>query len=180
MSIIVAREDENDNVIHVAADRRVSSGNFLENISYSKLLKKGDTIIGCVGACRMLQILEYHFEFTWTSLPSMMYNLPTALREVFSSHHFGDHKSDRAANFGESLLIAAPFGLFTVHADYCILKHEKYAAIGSGRDFALGAMESLDYLEPKDSITKLAVEASKKFDSNCGGLLDCAIVKLKK
>lgn len=177
MSCIVGYCTSEGNVL-VGADTRISTGTHREGASWSKLIRREGLVIGCVGACRLQQILEHHFLFPWVNEREMIAELPSALMELFGAYNFGDHKSERAANFGDQLLLATDWGLFTIHADYCILKHEKYTAIGSGRDYALGAFHSMENYTRATTETKCerALWAAINFDLNCGGPLEFALV----
>ncbi len=84
-----------------------------------------------------------------------------------------DQANDDDSPFGDldsSFLIVNPQGIFGVAPDTSVTRFQRYFAIGSGGDFALGALHAL-YDEPYDAPTlaKRAVETAIAFKGNCAG-----------
>lgn len=69
-----------------------------------------------------------------------------------------------------SFLIVNPFGIFYVGTDMSVTLFEQYYAIGSGSDFALGALAVLyEREDDPQEICRKAVQAAITFDVHCGG-----------
>ena len=67
-----------------------------------------------------------------------------------------------------TVLIANPYGLFAVYSLREVYEYQKYWAIGSGREYAIGAMHAA-YADPKYSashIAEIGVQAGCAFDVN--------------
>jgi len=80
-------------------------------------------------------------------------------------------------NLDASFLIANRGGIYMVSGDMSISRFEQYAAIGSGADYALGALYHL-YDQERDAATiaRKAVETAIQFNVHCGG--DVQVVKV--
>lgn len=69
-----------------------------------------------------------------------------------------------------SFLIANRHGIFGVDVDMSVLRFRKYHAIGSGSEYALGALFPIyDELKDAAAIARRAAEAAVHFDKSCGG-----------
>ena len=78
-----------------------------------------------------------------------------------------------------SFLVISREGVFHVGADMSVTAFEKYYAIGSGADYALGAISPL-YDNPCDAaaVCRKAIEAAMDFDVHCGGEIDIRVIEL--
>ena len=74
------------------------------------------------------------------------------------------------ADLDATFLIASPGGIFLVSSNMSVSTFSKYYAIGSGGDFALGALHALydDHADPAE-LAQRAVATAKAYDSGCGG-----------
>ncbi len=65
-----------------------------------------------------------------------------------------------------TLMIANPAGIFAVYSMREVFEFDRFWAIGSGRDFALGAMYT-GYAKAKsaEAVARLAIEAGAEFDT---------------
>lgn len=74
------------------------------------------------------------------------------------------------ADLDATFLIASPGGIFLVSSNMSVSTFTKYYAIGSGGDYALGAMHAL-YAKEADvvNLAERAIDAAKAYDSGCGG-----------
>jgi len=69
-----------------------------------------------------------------------------------------------------SLLVISPSGIYEMGSDYQIHKVKKYAAIGSGMDFALGALKAtLATTKSAQQSVEEAVSAAIFHSATCGG-----------
>lgn len=86
------------------------------------------------------------------------------------------HPDDRSP-FGEldaTFLVVSPNGIFHVSGNMSVIPFERYAAIGSGADFALGALHVLygqDGLDAR-TLVRRACETAMAFNVYCGGEID--------
>lgn len=64
-------------------------------------------------------------------------------------------------------------GIYRIAGDMDVTQFEQYCAIGSGADYALGALRVL-YDQPLDAaeIARRAVQVGIDFDTHCGGPID--------
>ena len=100
------------------------------------------------------------------------------LHEKYS--YVNDQPNEKDSPFGDldsSFLIVNSSGIYHVASDMSVTKFEKYFAIGSGCDYALGVVYALyDELEAKE-LAKRAVDAAAHFNVYCGGPLN--LIELK-
>ncbi len=84
------------------------------------------------------------------------------------------------ADLDATFLIASPGGIFLVSSNMSVSSFAKYYAIGSGGDYALGALHAL-YDEKNDALelAERAIAAAKAYDSGCGGATVTKEISLK-
>ena len=101
------------------------------------------------------------------------------LREHYSFVNDQAHQEDPSpfADLDASFLIANKKGIFHVSGNMTVTAFEQYAAIGSGADYALGALHAL-YHEELDAadLVQRACSAAMAFNIYCGGEIDVLIV----
>jgi ATP-dependent HslUV protease, peptidase subunit HslV len=74
------------------------------------------------------------------------------------------------ADLDATFLIASPGGIFLVSSNMSVSCFAKYYAIGSGGDYALGALHALyDEVPDPKILAERAIAAAKAYDSGCGG-----------
>lgn len=74
------------------------------------------------------------------------------------------------ADLDATFLIASPGGIFLVSSNMSVSSFAKYYAIGSGGDYALGALHALyDGVSDPSELARRAIDAAKAYDSACGG-----------
>jgi ATP-dependent HslUV protease subunit HslV len=83
---------------------------------------------------------------------------------------------DDPSPFGDldaSFIVVNKLGIFGVACDLSVTEFKHYHAIGSGCDFALGAMHALYETKMKaDEIARRAIEAAVTFNVYCGGEIE--------
>lgn len=92
----------------------------------------------------------------------------------------GSKDEDGSLIIPGELLVVTPMAVYTCYEDGCVLHHELYGAIGSGRAYALGAMNALADPMPGvtvSSIVRSAVCAAIEHNVHCGGEVDVIEVK---
>ncbi len=83
-----------------------------------------------------------------------------------------DHASP-FADLDASFLIVNKSGILHVSGNMSVSRFERYYAIGSGGDYALGALHALyDRVKDPRALAQRACEAAMTFDVYCGGSID--------
>ena len=79
-----------------------------------------------------------------------------------------------------TVMIANPSGIFAVYSMREVFEFDRFWAIGSGRDFALGAMYTL-YDQPNSAavVAQAGVMAGAEFDTGTSTPITLNEVKLK-
>jgi ATP-dependent protease HslVU (ClpYQ) peptidase subunit len=76
-------------------------------------------------------------------------------------------------------LIANPKGIFGIYSWREVYEFEKFWALGSGRDYALGALfANYDLINEPEQIAEIAVTAACEFDDGCGLLITTHSISL--
>ncbi|MHC4513984.1 MAG: hypothetical protein ACYTGW_04985 [Planctomycetota bacterium] len=186
MSILVAVRKGKTTV--VAADTLTTFGSHKHpshNHAVDKVRRVGTALMGASGWEIYNDILD---DYVGTKRAPSLTNEKTifkffvklwsALRDRYNL--VNDQCHDRDTPFGNldaSFLIANRRGIYMVSGDLSISRFEQYAAIGSGADYALGALYHL-YDQERDAATiaRKAVETAIQFNVHCGG--DVRVVKV--
>jgi ATP-dependent protease HslVU (ClpYQ) peptidase subunit len=88
----------------------------------------------------------------------------------FVDDQIDEKESGPFGNLDSTFLIAGPAGIFYVGPDMSVTQVEHYFAIGSGAQFALGALHGLQGTKlGAEAIARRGVEAAIAFDTYCGG-----------
>lgn len=91
-----------------------------------------------------------------------------------------DQAQSKESPFGDldsSFLIANPAGIYKVSSDMGVTRFLQYYAIGSGAEYALGAVHCLyDELDAA-AIARRGVETAIAFDVHCGGKVDLMTIE---
>lgn len=85
------------------------------------------------------------------------------------------------ADLDSNFLVVSPGGIFHVTDAMPVLEVDRFYAIGSGKEYAFGALDVLyeQDLDPAALATR-AVQTAIRFDSSCGGEIVCDTLKLKR
>lgn len=88
----------------------------------------------------------------------------------FVNDQIDDKEAGPFGNLDSTFIIAGRAGIFYVGPDMSVTQVSHYFAIGSGAQFALGALHALhgSKLDP-ETIARRAVTAAIAFDTYCGG-----------
>lgn len=175
---VVKKDDE----IAIACDSQSIGGNW--SIKYtaeyqlnrSKLLTYGENVLGLSGKVAIHQIFE---DLLSQSEPVSMasrqeiFRWLLAQQKQLKEHYYlkpdaGNDKNQVTESVWISALIANPHGIFGISAYRQVIEYSKFWAIGSGENFALGAMEIL--YQQDLSATEIAREGAltaTKFNPGC-------------
>jgi ATP-dependent HslUV protease subunit HslV len=88
----------------------------------------------------------------------------------FVDDQIDDKESGPFGNLDSTFIVAGPSGIHYVGPDMSVTEVRHYFAIGSGAQFALGALHALFGTKlDAETIARRAVEAAVAFDTYCGG-----------
>jgi ATP-dependent protease HslVU (ClpYQ) peptidase subunit len=191
MSVIVAVRKASQ--IAIAADTQDNFGDLRpppENHEAVKLRRVGDAVLGSSGWALYDDIFEHYlargrraafrdrrsiFDFFVRFWKDLRKNYP------FVNDQPGKESETPFANLDASFLVASPGGIFLVSSNMSVSEFRQYYAIGSGSDYAIGAVHAL-YDEVRDAalIAERAARAAMAYDTSCGGRITREVVKLGK
>ena len=91
-------------------------------------------------------------------------------RYSFVDDQIDEKESGPFGNLDSTFIVAGRTGIFYVGPDMSVTEVQHYFAIGSGAQFALGALHALHGTKlDAETIARRAVEAAIDFDTYCGG-----------
>lgn len=163
MTCIVGLIDGGD--VYLGGDSAVSfNGNEITVMKQPKVFRNGSFLIGSTGSLRILQLLCYSFTpprrpFAKDLERYMATDFLDALRRCFRDAGFARKVSDEESYYGR-ILVGYGGRLFHIGPAYGL--HESqcpYDAVGSGGEFAKGALYATRSLPPRERVT-LALEAA--------------------
>src|SRR5262245_60813109 len=171
--VAVRKNDE----IAIAADSLTTFGDTRLSAEYDrtseKIVQYKGTYIGlCGSAAHQLvfeSLLAKHDDLDFTNRQSIFETF-RMLHPILKEQHFLKTKEDEDDPYESTqitALIANRRGIFGVYSMREVFEYTRYWAAGSGREFALGAMNALyDRLETAQAVAKAGVEAGALFDKN--------------
>jgi ATP-dependent protease HslVU (ClpYQ) peptidase subunit len=121
--------------------------------------------------------------------PNLDFNGKAAIYEIFRKLHpvlkdeaFLNPKEEEDDPYESSqmtVMIANPSGIFAVYSMREVFEFDRFWAIGSGRDFALGAMFVLyDKAKSTTAVATAGIHAGAEFDTGTSEPIDLHEVKL--
>ncbi len=152
-----------------------------------KVTAYGDSFIGVAGSAAHQLVLENVLERT----PNLDFHGKGAIYESFRRLHpvlkdeaFLNPKEEEDDPYESSqmtVMVANPWGIFAVYSMREVFEFDRYWAIGSGRDFALGAMWTMyDRAKSAREVAELGVAAGAEFDTGTSAPIAIHEVKLRK
>ncbi len=172
-TIVVVRKN---GVAAIAADTLTTFGNTRLpshlDASHDKILHLGNSYVGICGSAAHHLVLANLF----AKMPEVKLNSKAEIFETFRKLHpilkeecFLNPKEDEEDPYESSqitALIANTNGIFGVYSMREVFEFDRFWAIGSGRDFALGAMYAV-YAKAKSAaaIAETGVMAGAEFDT---------------
>ncbi len=170
----------------IAADSLTSFGdlklNFDYDVAHDKILQVENNYIGIVGSAAHQLVLESAFSYKETGDKKLTEKLAIdfssrlaifetfrALHPVLKESYFlnaKDEDDDPYESTQLDALIANPSGIFGIHSLREVTEYKKFWAIGSGADYALGAMFSIyDTAMSAEDIAHIGVAAGAEFNN---------------
>jgi ATP-dependent HslUV protease subunit HslV len=165
------------NTITIAADSLTTFGDLRLSASfdksYEKILHHKGTYIGlCGSAAHQLvfeSLLKDGKDYDFSSKAAIFETL-RKLHPVLKEQHFLNPKEEEDDPYESTqitALIASPRGIFGVYSMREVFEYTRFWAVGSGREFALGAMHALyGRLRTAEAIARAGVECGATFDKN--------------
>ena len=173
-TLVVVRKG---NMAAIAADSLTTFGDTRLSDSFDasseKMVRYGDTVIALCGSAAHQLVYENLF----STSKDLNFNSKAEIFETFrklhailKDQHFLNPKEEEDDPYESTqitALIANRYGIFGIYSMREVFEYRKFWAAGSGREFALGAMESMyDKLDSAEDIAKLGVEVGSTFDKN--------------
>ena len=152
-----------------------------------KVLQYGDSWLGVAGSAAHQLVLENLLART----PNLdfhgkgpIYDSFRRLHPVLKDEAFLNPKEEEDDPYESSqmtVMIANPSGIFGVYSMREVFEFDRFWAIGSGRDFALGAMYVLYESKSKSpaAIAQAGIEAGAEFDTGTSEPIALHEVKLR-
>ena len=178
-TVVVAKKDGK---VCIAADSLTSFGdlklNSMYDVTHDKILRFDENYIGIVGSAAHQLVMESLFAskkvvekkiaIDFSSRLSIFESFRT-LHPVLKSKYFlisKDEDDDPYESTQIDALIANPFGIFGVHSLREVIEYKKFWAIGSGAEYALGAMFAVyKNAATAEEIAHAGVEAGAEFNN---------------
>ncbi|NQU44759.1 hypothetical protein HQ520_15830 [bacterium] len=183
MSIVVAVTKDNQTVI--ASDSQTTFGNLrlpVDNHVARKIRPVGPAWLASTGWGFYEDIFDDFISRKRVSglanrkaILSFFLNLYRDLHERYGMVNDQANNDDKSpfADLDSSFLVVNRQGIFSISSDMSITPFRKYYAIGSGSDFALGALQVLfDHDLTAEELAYKAVETAISLDVHCGGEID--------
>ena len=164
-----------DSKAYIGGDSAIASGSTVRILKEAKAFRNGPFVMGGTGSPRMTQLLQYGLDVPvqdekMSDEQYMITVFAEAVRKVLKEHGFAEVE-DNKESFG-TFLVGYHGGLYAVYSDLQVTQYQDgMEAIGSGSEFALGALyvlsnlNSEDRLPPEERIV-LALAAAAYFDAN--------------
>ncbi len=181
----------------IAADSLTSFGDLklssYYDAAHDKILSYDENYLGIVGSAAHQLVLESVFaskkvvekktDLDFSSRLSVFESFRT-LHPVLKEKYFlnaKDEDDDPYESTQIDALIANPFGIFGVHSLREVTEYNKFWAIGSGAEYAIGAMFAIyDKAETAEEIAQMGVAAGAEFNNASSMPLSSYVVELQQ
>lgn len=191
-TVVVAKKDGK---VCIAADSLTSFGDLrlssVYDAAHDKVLRYDENYLGIVGSAAHQLVLESVFaskkvvdkkiEIDFSSRLAIFESF-LALHPLLKEKYFlnaKDEEDDPYESTQIDALIANPFGIFGVHSLREVTEYNKFWAIGSGAEYALGAMFSVyDSAASAEDIAQAGVAAGAEFNNASSMPLSSYVIDL--
>lgn len=170
MTCIVGMIDKGH--VFIGADSAAVAGWTRRKTQLRKVFRRGPFLIGYTTSFRMGQLLEHQLEVPKQSdkesdMSFMVNRFIEATRGLLKERGFTKIESNNES--GGEFLVGYRGRLYSIASDFQVGEMaEGFDAVGSGSDFALGAMTALGHLTPKRRIIRALEIASEYNMGVCG------------
>ena len=155
--------------------------------SYDKIIRHKGTYVGLCGSAAhqlVFQSLLAKNEDLDFSGKAAIFETFRKLHPILKEQHFLNPKEEEDDPYESTqitALVANQYGIFGVYSMREVFEYTQFWAVGSGREFALGAMHTqYERLKTATSIAKIGIEAGTTFDKNSGLPMTLYTVNLRK
>jgi ATP-dependent HslUV protease subunit HslV len=173
-TLVVVRKH---NEVAIAADSLTTFGDTRLSAQfdrvYDKIMRYRDTYVGlCGSAAHQLvfeSLLTQHKDLDFGS-KGAIFETFRKLHPILKDQHFLNPKEEEDDPYESTqitALIANAKGIFGVYSMREVFEYTQFWAVGTGREFALGAMYALyGRLRTATAVAKAGIEAGATFDKN--------------
>lgn len=177
-TIVVAQKN---GVACIGADTLSSLGSLRQKahhvVNKTKISRVGDTMIGLTGTSASLVVMNSYFANPdrprdFSSSDAIFETFRHAHHWLKTEYFMAAHpeKDDEYETTQFYGLAANPHGIFALYSFRSAQQFHKFWAAGSGRDYALGAMQVMfDKCKTAEEIVRTGLDAAAEFDSATGG-----------
>ena len=165
--------------VSISCDSQSNNGSLIIHAKYkkyyNKLIEINGSVIGVSGWTATTQILEhlittkpkkFKLNTRW-EIFEMLLSLHGKLKDKYYIETREDSEQPVESNQLDGLIVNSN-GIFEFDSYREVDQFTKFWAIGSGRDFALGAMHALyDNCKTAQEISEAGVKAASEFDDGC-------------
>ncbi|MCC6194554.1 MAG: MFS transporter [Burkholderiales bacterium] len=187
-TIVIVRKDDD---IVIAADSLTTFGDTRlaadHDRTYDKIVQYRGTYIGLCGSAahqlvfasllRRHELLDFSEKFT-------IFETFRKLHPILKEQHFLNPKEEEDDPYESTqmtALIANAHGIFGVYSMREVFEYTRFWAAGTGREFALGAMQALyPRLPTAEAIARAGIEAGAEFDRNSAMPMTSYSIKAKR
>lgn len=169
--------------VYIGADRQLTEGSLKVGSALPKVFEIGEFLFGCSGHPREWQVIQYGWQLAHSSksgfadidpLKYMVLVVAKYIRQLLVENKA--MPDTPGAYMESSFLIGFRGELYCIPADFQVMKVEKdYYALGSGYQYALGALSALRSYQfelPDERRVQIALTAANQFDPKTGKQFD--------
>ena len=155
--------------------------------TYDKIVQYRGTYVGlCGSAAHQLvfeNLLAKHDDLDFSN-KGAIFETFRKLHPILKENHFlnpREEEDDPYESTQITALIANEHGIFGVYSMREVFEYTQYWAVGSGREFALGAMYAqYGRLKSAAAVARMGIEAGATFDKNSGLPMTLYTLQLKR
>ena len=169
-----------NNQIAIAADSLVTFGDTRLSNAYeanNKIFQVGESYITLAGTAAhfpvMRKLLTEMGDVCQLNGRDEVFDTYSKVHQILKENYFLNPKEDEDDPYESSQitsLVANPCGIFGVYSLREVFSFDRFWGIGSGRNFALGAMyAAYDRVESAREVAEIGVQAGAEFDKSSSG-----------
>jgi ATP-dependent protease HslVU (ClpYQ) peptidase subunit len=176
--------------VAIASDRLTTFGDTRLSAKYeanAKIFRVADTWIGIAGSSAHHHVIENAFrkiEKPAFGGKAEIFDTMVRLHPLLKEHFFLNPKEEDDDPYESSqyvMLLANASGIYGVYSYREVFAFERFWAIGSGRNFALGAMHATwDRARTAREVAQAGVEAGCEFDKSSAGPTELHTIKARQ
>lgn len=176
----------------IAADSLTSFGDTKQSAEFiadaSKIIQHDDAMIGVVGSAAhhlvLKSLLKHHAEIIDFSDQMAIFESLKKIHPVLKEEYFLNSKDEDEDAYETSridALLMNPRGIFGIYSMREVDQYTRYWAVGSGTEYALGAMHAVyDRLDSAIEIAEVGIAAGAQFDNASAMPLQSFEIRLAK